>query len=78
MWPINLKYFPSNLFQRVLAEGCLGTFEASSTGIAWKLLRNAVSGSSCCGSAAMNPAGNHEDVGSIPGLAQRVKDLALL
>ena len=29
--------------------------------------------SSPCGSAVMNPTSNHEDVGSIPGLAQGVK-----
>ena len=34
--------------------------------------------SSHCGAAEKNPASNHEDTGSIPGLAQRVKDLALL
>ena len=27
-----------------------------------------------CGSAEMNPSSIHEDVGSIPGLTQRVKD----
>ena len=35
-------------------------------------------GSSYCGAAEMNPTSNHEVVGSIPGLAQWVKDLALL
>ena len=33
--------------------------------------------SSCRGTAEMNPARNHEVVGSIPGLAQQVKDSAL-
>ena len=34
-------------------------------------------GSSCPGSAEMNPASMHKDAGSNPGLAQGVKDLAL-
>ena len=38
---------------------------------------NLPKGSSHCGAAEMNPTRNHGVAGSIPGLAQQVKDLAL-
>ena len=40
--------------------------------------RNCYFWSSCCGSIETNSTSIHEDVGSIPGLVQWVKDLALL
>ena len=40
-------------------------------------INKAESRSSCCGTVEMNLTGNHEVAGSIPALAQRVKDLAL-
>ena len=38
------------------------------------MIKNEHLGSSHCGSMVTNPTGIHEDAGSIPGLAQWVKD----
>ena len=41
------------------------------------VLKGAKNESSYCGAEETNPASIREDVGSVPGLAQWVKDLAL-
>ena len=46
--------------------------------VAHKQLRNNLIGSSHCGAVETNLIRNHEDEVSVPGLAQRGKDLALL
>ena len=47
-------------------------------GSSFSVYENVLLGSSHCGSVVNNPTRNHEVAGWIPGLAQRVKDLALL
>ena len=44
---------------------------------AWKIGQNIFSGSCHHDSAITNPTIIHEDTGSVPGLAQWVKDVAL-
>jgi len=41
-----------------------------------RLVQSPKVGGSRCGLEEMNPTSIHEDVGSIPGLTQRVKELA--
>ena len=54
-------------------QGPFATEENTFTGF-----KNKDVGSSHCGSAVASPTSIHEDVGSIPGLPQWVKDPALL
>ena len=44
----------------------------------WLIKKNIYLWSSRCGTAEMNPISIHEDVGSIPGLAQWIGDVVLL
>ena len=43
-----------------------------------KVNKTTYSGSSCCGSVVTDPTSIHKDVGSVLGLDQWIKDLALL
>ena len=57
---------PARIHESLVSLSGLGSGVAVSCGIAVLLL------------VVTNPTSNHEDAGSIPGLALRVKDLTLL
>ena len=56
----------------------LNLFWGQTTSVEGTPVERCDNGSSCRGAAETNPTGNHEVASSIPGLAQRVKDLVLL
>ena len=67
-WAMLLPATSHGLAQSNLKSGCLGPVAALIEKSPW---------SSHCRAAEMNPTGIHEDVGSIPGLTQCVRDPVL-
>ena len=61
----HLNYLELNILKTVQEDFTLAT------------IKTVTFRSSCCGSAETNLTSIHEDAGSIPGLSQLVKDLAL-
>ena len=71
------REFSGCLVSRIWCFDCCGPGSISGLGTE-ENPHQATAGSSCCGSVVTNPTRIHEDTGSIPGLAQWVKDPALL
>ena len=66
-----------NAFDKIQHLFLIKTFQRVGTEGNYLNIRKAVYGSYHHGSEVMNPTSIHEDVGSIPGLSQCVKDPAL-
>ena len=66
-----------NAFDKIQHLFLIKTFQRVGTEGNYLNIIKAVYGSSHHGSEVMNPTSIHEDVGSIPGLSQCVKDPAL-
>ena len=70
-WLPEIRYSTEDFFlNRLFLRTVLGSQQNRTQGTEFQ--------SSCCGAVETNPTRNHEVVGSIPGLAQWVKDPALL
>ena len=77
---MNLTTIPENFYMWdfIICTLPLFHFYSALLSFFWNVFLKNGLWSSCLGAAEMNTTRNHEAVGWIPGLAQWVKDLALL